>query len=258
MRGATPREYSSIGFASGGTLITRPSFIILLLPFLAASLAEAQQYVPSLGSPIDSATRRIQEKANELFEAREYQRAYVIYRNELAPIGDKYAQYTVGFMHINGIGVDEDYTLGSAWYRLAAERKSKQYKEFIEVRDETLAGMSEVDLLRSDDLYIDLRRQYSDVVLLLKLIRDDLDRLKQQTGTRLNGNAGPVMIVDPNSGSSVSAAEYNRRIRTRIEKRLRFIAEQLDDAEIPTDPRALRIDDLESRVQEHLSVVNDR
>ncbi len=50
----------------------------------------------------------MQRKVDQLFERGDYERAYFIYRNELAPAGDKYAQYMVGFMHLTGMGIDED------------------------------------------------------------------------------------------------------------------------------------------------------
>ena len=36
-----------------------------------------------------------------------------IYREELAPLGDKYAQYMIGYMHEHGKGVDKDPAVAS-------------------------------------------------------------------------------------------------------------------------------------------------
>ena len=43
-----------------------------------------------------------QEKVDALFEKGDYERAAFIYREELAPLGDKYAQYMIGYMYLTG------------------------------------------------------------------------------------------------------------------------------------------------------------
>ena len=54
--------------------------------------------------------------------AREYERAFMIYEKELAPLGDKYAQYMVGYMYLNAQSVLQDKISALAWFRIAAER----------------------------------------------------------------------------------------------------------------------------------------
>ena len=51
-------------------------------------------------APVDARTLRVQLKAEELFQKENYGRAHFIYQNDLAPIGDKYAQYMLGFMSL--------------------------------------------------------------------------------------------------------------------------------------------------------------
>ena len=82
---------------------------------------------------------QLHARVDELYERGEFERAYLIYRDELASIGDKYAQYMVGFMHLTGKGVDEDPVAASAWYRLAAERGTP---EFVAVRDFLLTSLT--------------------------------------------------------------------------------------------------------------------
>ena len=167
------------------------------LMLLVAAPVAAQQAGPFPGSPVDRATMRLGERVEELFDNGEYERAFFIYRNELAPIGDKYAQYMVGFMYETGTWVEEDPVLASAWYRLAAERG---YQQFEQVRDGLLNSLTDVDQARSDELYLQLRREYSDVVLLLDLIEQDVAAMTARTGSRISGGTGPVTIVDPRAG----------------------------------------------------------
>ena len=94
------------------------ALLACLQPFVAA--AQDPGSFPSV--PITSKTLQVQQQAEEVFERTDYKRAFFIYRNELAPIGDKYGQYMVGYMYLTGKGVEEDIVAASAWYRLAAER----------------------------------------------------------------------------------------------------------------------------------------
>jgi len=252
---STQTKYHCIRFRLRSELIKRLTIIVAVAFCLAAPATFAQSAGPFPGSAVDSKTLRIQERVEELFEQGEYKRAHFIYRNELAPIGDKYAQYMVGYMYFTGTGVGEDPVLASAWYRLAAERS---YKEFLNERDHILSLFSDVDLIRSDSLYLQLRREYSDVVLLLELVRDDIDMLEARTGSRLSGGGGSVTIVDARSGSSISGDRLYADIRRRIESRLRFMGTQLDMPNLNSDPDDVDVDELEIIVADFISTISDR
>ncbi len=141
----------------------------------------------------DSRTLTVQRKVDELFERGDYERAYFIYRNELAPAGDKYAQYMIGYMHLMGMGAAEDPGAAFAWYRLAAERGTA---EFAAVRDQLGRDLDASQRRRADALYPELRREYSDLVVLLAAIKRDLRELKAKSGSRLAGRTNPMTVVD--------------------------------------------------------------
>lgn len=233
----------------------RSTLLVIVALLIGVATAGAQGVGPHTGNTVDSRTLRVQEKVENLFVAGEYKRAYTIYRHDLAPIGDKYAQYMVGFMLLEGLGVDEDPLLASAWYRLAAERASS---EFLLERDRLLSGMSEANRVRSDHLYMGLREQYSDAVLLLKQIRDDYRTMSTITGSRTAGGASPVVSVDVRSGESMAASERVRRIQARIENRLAFMAKTLAMSEIEIDAEDLDVDDLQAQVDRYVSTIIDR
>ena len=222
---------------------------------LAVTPVLAQQSGPFPGSPVDRATMRLGERVEELFDNGEYERAFFIYRNELAPIGDKYAQYMVGFMYETGTWVQEDPVQASAWYRLAAERGSK---EFEDVRDAMMNSLTSTAQGRSDEVYLQLRREYSDVVILLRLIEEDMEAMTARTGSRISGGANPVTIVDPRAGSSVSGDEYFRRLRSRIEARLQFMSQQLGDASIATQVDDVDLESLSAQVESFVVTIDDR
>ncbi len=252
---STQTNYQRFRLRVRSTSINRLSVFVAVVFFLAAPGAFAGAAGPFPGSAVDSKTMRTQERVEELFEQGEYERALLIYRDDLAPIGDKYAQYMVGYMYLTGTGVDEDPVLASAWYRLAAERS---YKEFLNERDQILNAFSDIDLIRSDSLYLQLRRQYSDVVLLLDLIDADLNSTNTRTGSRLSGGGGAVTIVDPRSGSSISGDQFVRQMRRQTTARLKFMAKQLGRPDLNTDPDEVDLNELRRVVAEFVDTITDR
>ena len=204
----------------------------------------------------DSRTLAVQGKVDELFESGEFERAYFIYRNELAPLGDKYAQYMVGYMHLMGMGVEEDEVHASAWYRLAAER---DYPEFVAVRNQILESLDEEELRVSDRTYVGLRQRYSDVVLMMALLRRDLDELTNRvTGSRLSGRSGSVTIVSPNTGVGMSGDNYYRKIELRMRERLDYVTERLGIDRLPSGVNAKALNRLQEQVDQYVSAINDR
>jgi TPR repeat protein len=151
---------------------------ILLLAIAASMTAVAGGDFP--GQEPSRRVMKAQEKADSLFEKGDYERAIFIYREELAPLGDKYAQYMIGFMHLTGKGVAQDFVSASAWYRLAAERG---HEAFSGARDEVMSMLNDDQQTRSDDAYLKLRHELSDATLLSALIREDLDVLRRFTGS---------------------------------------------------------------------------
>jgi hypothetical protein len=198
--------------------------------------------------PASSKVLRIQSQAEEVYERTDYKRAFFIYHNELAPIGDKYGQYMVGFMYLTGKGVAEDRIKASAWYRLAAERHTE---EFIRVRDQIMATLSDTQRAESDRQYIELRKQYGDLVLLVKAIREDYEQLRSRTGSRLSGGSSPVSVVDMGS-SAVSGSEYYSRIERRLKARLEYIDRNTEIDIDSVDTANIDLNSIERQVDAYL------
>ncbi|HNP36741.1 MAG TPA: hypothetical protein PKK10_12890 [Woeseiaceae bacterium] len=220
-----------------------------------AHSASAQTGGSFYGSRGDSATLNTQQKVEALYEQGDYERAFFIYQSELAPVGDKYAQYMVGFMYLTGTGVDEDAVLASAWYRLAAERS---YPEFVTIRDQLLAGFDEPELLRSDTLYRELRRKYSDLAILMRLLKEDIAATHVQTGSRLSNSSAPVSILDPHTGDSLTSDHYARQFRKQAEEHLKLLSAILADRNIDTDVDKINLKELQAIVDEEVEKIDDR
>ncbi len=90
------------------TLSKKLTVFLFLLLGLQMSVAVAQDTNSFPSVRLNSKTLEVQNQADEVFDRRAYDRAYFIFRNELATIGDKYGQYMVGFMYVTGKGVEED------------------------------------------------------------------------------------------------------------------------------------------------------
>ena len=149
--------------------------MLLALPMTAVS----QQNV--LGEAENRAILNLQQKADSDFAKGEYGQALEAYQKELAPLGDKYSQYMVGYMYLAGKGVQEDALLASAWYRLAAQRETEEYAR---IRDSLLALCNDEQRSRSDEIYILLRRKMGDLTLVGQLIQSDLQFLRRRTENR--------------------------------------------------------------------------
>ncbi|RZV38498.1 MAG: hypothetical protein EX272_02665 [Chromatiales bacterium] len=228
--------------------------LLIAFALLAPGLAVAE-WAEYPTDNLNSRTAQIQAKVESLYRRGDYKRAHFIYSKELAPLGDKYAQYMTGYMYLMGQGVKEDKIRASAWYRIAAERKTP---EFLAVRDQLLRAMTKEQLTASDALYLDLRRNFSDLVIVMGLIVDDLPHLEaKRTGSRLSGGTGSVTVIDPNTGTSTSADHLRNRATRAVQARLDFVTDKLDIEGIKAENVAPQVDVLWERIHDYLGVVDD-
>jgi hypothetical protein len=224
--------------------------LVLMLPLLG--WAEGTRDARSIHSP----TLRLHQKAEELYNSGHFQRAYFIYVNELAAIGDKYAQYMAGYMSQYGKGVPQDVIRASAWYRLAAEQGAPQ---FVELRDQLLESMSEDMRLESDAEFLDLRQRYSDLVLVTTQLREIRELLNERsTGSYLSAKSPAVTVIDPHTGVTMSRSEYVRRIESRMQVLYDYITDKLDIERVEPGLSDRDFNALAAQVDAYLQVVNDR
>ena len=193
----------------------------------------------------DGRTLEIQQKVEDLFQAGDFERAFFIYRNELVPLGDKYAQYMVGFMFDMGMGVDRDRAKAAAWFRLAAERGTP---EFIAVSKQALNMLDDDDVPRYTAELAEIRREFSDLAVLLASIKRDLRAIGQRTGSRLGGESSALTVIEPRGGVSQSGDAYFRGLRDQIEDRLSLLIELGGFEGVDTDYSSINMRELEQLV----------
>jgi len=218
---------------------------------LTSVVAHAQRSSELSADLPDSRTMAVQEKVETLFVAGNFDRAFFIYRNELAPLGDKYAQYMVGYMYLTGMSVDEDSVAASAWYRLASERGTL---EFMAARDQLLREMDENERRLSDVQYVELRRAYCDLAVLLASVKRNLRELEARTGSRIRSDNSVMTIVDFRGGRTRSGSDYYGSIQAQLEDRLELLIEIGEFQDMNSDSSTVNIRDLERRVKERIEL----
>ena len=230
----------------------RLAFIAGLLAVFFCASVQAQSYTPFPGVAQDERTLRTQERVEELYSAGDFERALLIYQKELAPLGDKYAQYMVGYMHLNAQSVPQDKASALAWYRIAAERGEPV---LVQARDELLASMTAEEIADSNRRFLDLWRSIGDTRILMNLIRKDMDILKSRTGSRIPGSAAssPALIYRP-SGEPLPP-NYYRDVRVRLEARLTYLETRIEISDVALGSENEQLDVLEAQVRAELAAL---
>jgi hypothetical protein len=238
--------------------------VVALLVVLVGSplQAQADRYHLFPGKALDGRTVSAQHKVESLYSSGDFARAFLIYRKELAPIGDKYAQYMVGYMRLNGQGVERHPPEALAWYRLAAERGESVLSQ---ARDALLQSLDEAERAEADRIFARLWQQYGDRKLLLELIREDLVILRSRVarehaeGTSQSPAEGrPRMIIASGYMGSGGDDGVYRRVRERLDRRLAYLehAARFESADNGAGNRV--IEALESEVRRNLEALEIR
>jgi hypothetical protein len=224
-----------------------------MLAVLLCVAVSAQTHKPFPGDTADQRTLRLQERVEELYKAGDFRRALLIYENDLAPTGDKYAQYMVGYMHLNGQGTTADRAEAMAWYRLASERDDSVLDK---ARDELAVAMSPADLTASNQIFVELWKTIGDSRLIMELIQSDMSILRARTGSRIPGSiaTSPSLIYRP-TGELVGPGYY-REVRIRLQARLNYLETEVTviDIAMDSDNEDLRM--LEQQIKEELAALS--
>jgi hypothetical protein len=224
---------------------------ILQCTFLSALIIGSMAAVADENFPGHEPDRRIlktQEKVDSLFEKGDYERAMFIYRHELTPLGDKYAQYMIGFMYLTGKGVPQDAVQASAWYRLAAERGQDV---FVSARDELLMTFDQNSRPYSDSAYRELRRELSDVALLSGMISADLEILRRSTQSRADRMGSSEELIDRRTRDYEPVVE-------RLQKRLDYLIDLSFSDDFEPDIEQKGIELLEDEVNREIALFESR
>ncbi len=212
-----------------------------MLVFACGMVIAGQAYRQFPGAPLDERTMRAQERVEELYEQGEFERAMMIYKEDLAPKGDKYAQYTIGYMYLAGQGVPQNKASALAWYRLAAERGAPA---LVQARDELWKSLTAEKIAESSRIFADLWQKMGDNRILLGLIRADISELSAQTGTRIPGaTIGPLTVIDV-AGSGADD-RYYKIVKERLQTRLAYLKSNVEIIDIEPGDEDVVVQELE-------------
>lgn len=229
--------------------------LALIAAVLAASFcvaAEVQTYKAFPGEAMNRRTLDTQQRVERLYAAGNYERSLFIYEHELAPLGDKYAQYMVGFMNLNGHGTPPSKIRALAWYRIAAERGEPV---LLIARDELSTAMTPDEVTTSNSIFLELWQSIGDTKLIMNLIRRDLNILSSRTGSRIaqSVSSSPALIYRP-TGQLVPP-NYYRDVRVQLEARLNYLETRVEvlDVNAGLQDEALQL--LEEQVRAELAAL---
>lgn len=198
---------------------------------------------------------RIQERVEDIYSSANYGRALLIYRDELAPLGDKYAQYMVGYMHLQGQGVEPDKVAALAWYRLAGERGENVLRT---ASAELAKTMSAEEIAESNQLFVQLWNRIGDTRLIMGLIQRDMEQLRQQTGSRIPGSMASAPVTVYNRNGEPMSPTYYDDIRNRMEGRLAYLRTKVEVNDLALEVDELDKQELERQAREALAAVGNR
>lgn len=211
----------------------------------AAAAVHADRYAQFPGPSIDSSTLRFKQKVEQIYASGNYQRALLIYEKELAPQGDKYAQYMTGYMHLTGRGVEADRAAALAWYRLAGERGEPK---FIMARDALAEALSPGERRRAQKLFAELWQRHGDRRIILETIEEDIEILRDADMGGFTAAESGAGISSGYSGNG-PGDPYYQRVREQLAERLRYLASMPDD---PPGVDDSRMDGFEAELRREL------
>jgi len=145
-------------------------------------------------------------------------------------------------MHLTGAGVAEDPAVALAWYRLAAERGEPSISL---AGDELEVTLSPTQIAATDELFAELKSVLSDRVLIIKLIREDLDLLQDSSTRSDSGGGGHTLVIDRRYGQ-MSSGHYHQLIENRIDARLKYLKGQVEVVDVGNGSEASELAEIEA------------
>ncbi len=231
------------------------TIVVGLVAACASLPAYSGSYKHFPGADADRETIHAQELVEELYDSRQYERALNIYEQELSPIGDKYAQYMVGYMYLAGQGVEVNRAIALAWYRMAAERNESA---IVKARDELFESLTPEEIAKSNEVFVRLWREFGDNRLVLDLVHEDLEILTAKTGSRIPGSYSSPITVVPLRTGQIGSEAYYERVEQRLIDRLDYIETNVEIIDIEQNDETAVTNSLESEIRKEMAAIDAR
>jgi len=166
-------------------------FVALIL-LASYGLAQAQLF--SFNSPLGGATnakltlQMMQQRADMAYASGQDKRAWKLYQ-QLADVGDKFAQFRIASMYEDGRHVQRDLVQAHSWAALAAETGRKEFRQY---QSQLRAQLNASQLAAAEQLAQELIAEYgifNQALTALDLMRD---RVSDCTGSRVGARCDRV------------------------------------------------------------------
>lgn len=116
--------------------------------------------------------------------------------------GDKTAQYNLGIMYYNGIGMTADKARGAAWLRIAAEAHNPLAIQTLGLANAELTPQQHA---AADTIWQELEKKYGDTVTLPRVRANFETERRNVTGSRV-GAVGNMKVIYGGPGGSDKGA----------------------------------------------------
>lgn len=123
-------------------------------------------------------------KADELFQKEQYKESQQLY-SKLAKAGDKYAQYILSVIYLNGLTGERNLEKAYAWARVAKEDGSKELSKHFDHVNSLIPPENKDQIVKSSS---DIYRQYSNLGIAENYLSYLKDEFPKCTGSRLGVN----------------------------------------------------------------------
>lgn len=140
---------------------------------------------------------QMRDQADKHYQAKDYRKAYDDY-DDLAGMGDKFAQYRLSVMNLEGLGTNENVVEAYAWAALAAEADNKSLRSY---RDTVWKLVPAEQQKKAKSRAKKLSGRYGDLALARKSKRQATRQLRSCTGSRLGSSCEFVQV---SSGGSLA------------------------------------------------------
>ena len=121
-----------------------------------------------------------------------------------------------------------------------------------------MSDLSEEERQRSDQLFLEIRRQNSDLAILLAAIKRGLRDMTAQTGSRLSGGASPLSVVEMRTSNQTrGGVNYYQRVEKKLVRDLTMLSKIGNFPELETDPVRVNINEIERLVNDRLETLQD-
>lgn len=123
-------------------------------------------------------------KADELFQNEQYEESQQLY-SQLAKAGDKYSQYILSVIYLNGLTGEKNLGRAYAWARVAKEDGSKELSQHFDYIKSLIPPEQKEQIVKSST---DIYRQYSNLGVAENYLAHLKDEFPKCTGSRLKVN----------------------------------------------------------------------